>query len=84
MSEPTSIVWEQEIAGTPFERILTESKLEFGLAAENGSTKLTITARQRVRGLSRLGSPMLRRGTAQTLYDALAGIERAVSEEGPS
>jgi hypothetical protein len=81
-SEPSSMVWEQEIVGTPFERILSEAKLEFALADAERGTKVTITARQRTRGLSRLGSPMLRQGTARMLDEALDGVERAVSEGG--
>lgn len=79
-AQPTSMVWEQEVEGTPFERILSESKLEFALAEADRGTKVTITARQRVRGLSRLGSPMVRQGTARMLDEALDGVERAVSE----
>jgi hypothetical protein len=34
---------------------------------------------ERLRGLSRLGSPMMRRATRQRLDEALAGIERALT-----
>jgi hypothetical protein len=78
-SKPREMVWEQELEGTPFERILSESRLEVGLKESGGSTRLTLTARQRLRGLSRLGSPMMRRGTARTLDEALEGVERALS-----
>jgi hypothetical protein len=74
----SELVWEQEIAGTPFERILHSSRLELGVTPKDDSTRLTLTARQKVRGLSRLGSPMLSRGTGRTLDEALAGVERAL------
>jgi hypothetical protein len=37
-----------------------------------------LTSRQDLRGMSRLGSPMMRRATANTLDEALNGIERAL------
>jgi uncharacterized protein YndB with AHSA1/START domain len=81
-SEPTRLVWEQELADTPFERILSSSMIEIELAEEGAGTAVTLSADQSLRGLSRLGSPMVRRGTARMLDEALAGIERAL--EGPS
>ena len=72
-------VWEQEIEGTPFERILRFSRLEIRLAGggEDG-TKVTLASQERLRGLSRLGSPMMRMATRRRLDEALDGIERAV------
>lgn len=78
----STLVWEQEIEGTPFERILHSSSLQLDLSAKKDSTKLTLTARQKVRGLSKLGSPMLTRGTGRTLDEALDGLERAMETEG--
>jgi thymidylate kinase len=79
-AEPSRMVWEQEVEGTPFERILREYVLELELGAAGDRTELTLTAQQRLRGLSRLGSPMVRRGTGRMLADALAGVERALGE----
>jgi uncharacterized protein YndB with AHSA1/START domain len=76
-SEPTRMVWEQELEGTPFERILTRAVVEIELAEEGSSTMVVLSADQRLRGLSRLGSPMVRRGTARMLDEALSGVERA-------
>jgi uncharacterized protein YndB with AHSA1/START domain len=76
-SEPTRMVWEQELEGTPFERILTRAVVEIELVAEGSSTVVVLSADQRLRGLSRLGSPMVRRGTARMLDEALSGVERA-------
>ncbi len=70
--------WEQEIAGTPFERILRASTLEIALAPADGSTRVTLSATESLRGLSRLGSPMLTGAAKRRLDDALAGIERAL------
>jgi uncharacterized protein YndB with AHSA1/START domain len=72
-------VWEQEIDGTPFEKILRSSELEIRLEGRNGSTLVTLASSERLRGLSRLGSPMMRRATRQRLDEALSGIERALT-----
>jgi uncharacterized protein YndB with AHSA1/START domain len=77
-------VWEQQLDNTPFERVLRSSVIEIGLEPTNGRTEVRLTSRQTLRGMSRLGSPMMRRATARTLDEALDGIERAlvVAPEG--
>lgn len=72
------LVWEQELEGTPFERFLRDSELELRLDPGGASTKVTVEGRRRMRGMSRLGSAMMRRATGRTLTDALAGIEEAL------
>jgi uncharacterized protein YndB with AHSA1/START domain len=74
-------VWEQQLGDTPFERILRSSVLEIRLAPVNGETEVRLSSRQVLRGMSRLGSPMMRRATARTLQEALDGIERALVAE---
>lgn len=76
--EGERFVWEQQLAGTPFDRILRRSVIEIDLQPIDGGSKVTLTSRQTLRGLSRLGSPMMRRATRRTLDDALDGIERAL------
>jgi uncharacterized protein YndB with AHSA1/START domain len=72
-------VWEQEIEGTPFERILRAATLEIGLADDEGSaTRVRLFCEERLRGLSRLGSPMMRMAIRRRLDEALDGIQRAV------
>jgi hypothetical protein len=56
--------------------------LEIGLEPSNGSTEVELTSRQSLRGMSRFGSPMMRRATRQTLDEALDGIERALVGDG--
>jgi uncharacterized protein YndB with AHSA1/START domain len=73
-----SIVWEQELEGTPFEGFLRDSELELRLAPADGGTDVTVEGRRRLRGLSRLGGPMMRRATGRTLARALEGIDRAL------
>jgi uncharacterized protein YndB with AHSA1/START domain len=78
-AEGQRYVWEQEIEGGPFERVLRSSTLEIGLEqAGADSTEVTLSSRQGLRGLSRLGSPMMRRGTARILEEALGGLERSL------
>ena len=77
-AEGERYVWEQQLGDTPFDRILRSSVLEIELEPADGGTQVRLTSRQVLRGMSRLGSPMVRRGTASTLVEALNGIERAL------
>ncbi len=72
-------VWEQEIEGTPFERILRSSELEIRLEGASGSTAVTLTSSERLRGLSRLGSPMMRSAMRRRLDEGLDGMQRALT-----
>ncbi len=77
-AEQKHYVWEQQLDDSPFERVLRSSRIEIGLEGSNGGTEVRLTSRQQLRGMSRLGSPMMRRATARTLDEALDGIERAL------
>jgi hypothetical protein len=70
--------WEQMIEGTPFERHLRRYEIEIGLADAEAGTEVTIAAAQTLRGLSRLGSPMMRRGQGALLDEALDALVRAL------
>jgi uncharacterized protein YndB with AHSA1/START domain len=74
---PLARSWAQELDGSPFERILNESVIEVELDDDAGATRVTLVARQRLRGLSRLGGFLVRRATARQLDEALEGLERA-------
>ena len=80
-TEESRFAWEQEIAGTPFERHLSSSEVEIVLEPGQEGTEVRITSRHALKGLSRLGSPMLSRGQGTILAQALDGIQRAL--EGP-
>jgi uncharacterized protein YndB with AHSA1/START domain len=73
---PRQRAWEQELAGSPFERVLSESITEIELEPEDGGTKVTIAQRQKLRGYSRTGGFLLRRATGAKLEEALEGLER--------
>jgi uncharacterized protein YndB with AHSA1/START domain len=75
--EPVVRRWEQEIAGSPFERLLRSAETEVRLEpAGVAGTRVTLTMRQRLRGAGVLGAVMVRRATAQRLDEALAGLAR--------
>lgn len=82
--EPHRRVWEQEVIGTPFERVLAESVIEIALEphagasaeAASAATKVTLAQQQRLRGYSRTGGFLLRRATRKRLEEALDGLER--------
>ena len=76
---PWRRTWEQEIAGTPFERVLNESITEILLEPVPDGTRVTIEQRQKLRGYSRTGSFMLRRATAAKLDEALVGLQRILA-----
>jgi uncharacterized protein YndB with AHSA1/START domain len=71
--------WEQQIPGTPFERHLRRYAIELSLADAESGTEVRIAAAQTLRGLSRLGSPMMRRGQGALLDEALDGLQRALA-----
>jgi hypothetical protein len=62
---PARLVWRQELEESPFERILSRAETEISLSAQDsrGPTRVELRATRRLRGLSRLGSFMVRRAT---------------------
>jgi uncharacterized protein YndB with AHSA1/START domain len=79
-AERERYIWEQQIEDTPFERHLRSSGVEIALRPAEDGTEVSLTSSQRLRGLSRLGSPMMRRGQGEILKEALDGMERALVE----
>ena len=74
--------WRQDLDGTPFERILKESRVEIRLEPEgDGATEVRLESEERLRGLSRLGSMMMRGATRRRLDEALDGIDLALVGE---
>ena len=74
--------WSQDLAGTAFERILKEAALEIRLEpAEAGQTTVRLTTDESLKGLSRLGAPMMRGAARKRLDEAFEGIERALVGE---
>jgi uncharacterized protein YndB with AHSA1/START domain len=73
---PWARAWEQEIAGTPFERVLNASITEIRLEPIDGGTEVSIGQEQKLRGYSRTGGLLLKRATGSKLDEALDGLER--------
>jgi len=71
-------VWEQQLEGSPFERHLRSSTVEVGLRPADGGCEVSLTSEQKLRGMSRLGSPMMRGGQGRILDAALDGLETAL------
>jgi hypothetical protein len=79
-AESKRYVWEQELEGSPFERILAASSVQIDLEpAADDRAKVSLRSMQKLRGLSRLGSPMMRGGSGRNLDAALDGIEAALT-----
>ena len=68
----------QELAGSPFERLLRSSEIEIALSESDGGTEVTMELSQKLRGASRLGGFMFRGAARRTLDEALESLERAV------
>jgi len=83
---PRLLRWEQELPGTPFERLLAEAvtTVELAPAHEGGegasaaATTVTIELRQRLLGWSRLAPWQFKRAARRQLTEALAGLDAAV------
>jgi hypothetical protein len=74
--------FEQLLEGTPFEGILRSARTEIQLEPADAETEVTVVSEQRLKGLSRLGSLMMRRATGRTLSEALTGLERVSGDAG--
>ena len=76
---PRLLRFEQELAGTPFEGFLSESRTAIEAEPAGDGTKVTITTRHKLRGISRIGGgTMLKRATRQQLDEALETLEGLV------
>jgi uncharacterized protein YndB with AHSA1/START domain len=71
---PELRAWEQEVAGSPFERIMASARTEVALVADGDGTRVTLAVRQRMRGTARLAGWIVRRGTRRVLDEALGAL----------
>jgi len=78
-AERERYVWEQELEGTPFERHLRALRVEVGMRERDAATEVSLTEEQTLKGMSKLGSPLMRRARGEILDEALDGIERALA-----
>jgi uncharacterized protein YndB with AHSA1/START domain len=79
-AEPPRVLrFEQELEGTPFEGFLRAAETAIEAEPAEGGTRITITTRHRLRGMSRLGGgALLRRATRKQLDEALDALEGVV------
>ena len=77
-AEPERFVWEQELEGTPFERHLKALRVEVGMRERDSGTEVSLTEEQSLKGMSKLGSPLMRKARRDVLDEALDGIEAAL------
>jgi uncharacterized protein YndB with AHSA1/START domain len=71
------VVWEQQLAGTPFERLFSSAETRVRLEPDEQGTRVTLELDQRLSGFfPRFGGFMVRRAAAATLEQALDGLER--------
>lgn len=77
---PRRLRWEQQLEGTPFERLLAEAVTAVELAPGDGgaATDVTIELRQQLLGWSRLVPFLFKRAARRQLAEALAGLDAAV------
>ena len=70
-------VWRQELAASPFERLLAESfrTIELEPEGDGSTTAVAIIIDHRPRGWARLGFIQLRRATARQAQEALDGLD---------
>jgi len=72
--------WHQELEETPFERMLSVSRIVIELQRdeEAGGTAVVLRSTEKLRGLARLGSPMVRRAARKRLTEALEQLGEVV------
>jgi uncharacterized protein YndB with AHSA1/START domain len=72
-----ALIWEQQLEGTPFARLLSSAETHVRLAPVADGTSVTIELRQSLSGFfPRFGGFMVRRAAAETIDEALNGLER--------
>lgn len=76
-AQARELVWEQQLEGTPFARVLRASQTVVTLKDAGQGTSVTIELRQSLSGFfPRFGGFMVRRAAAATIEEALNGLER--------
>jgi uncharacterized protein YndB with AHSA1/START domain len=68
--------WTQEVEGSPFERLLRSADTEVRLERAGDGTRVTVTLRQRLRGVGAFGGFMVRRANRKVADEALERLGR--------
>ena len=84
-NKPRTISWEQDLDGTPFEKLLRRSETVVTLEPEGeGATRVELRLEQRLQGISRFGGFLVKRAARKQLdgaLDALAALHAAASTD---
>ena len=75
-TEPTLLVWRQEVEQSPFERILAEATTSVELSAADEGTRVAIELDQKPRGWARLAPLQFRAAGKRQVEGAVEGLER--------
>lgn len=68
--------WYQQLEDSPFENLMSESVTEVIVETADNGSRVTLVQRQKLRGLSRFGGPLVRTASRRLLGEALDGLER--------
>jgi uncharacterized protein YndB with AHSA1/START domain len=80
---PRRLVWQQELVGSPFERLLSEARTTISLSsADGGGTRVEIEQAEKPRGMNRFGGFMFRMAARKRLDQALDGLDQILGEPG--
>jgi uncharacterized protein YndB with AHSA1/START domain len=72
---PSVFRYEQQVEGSPFERMIRTNVTSVELEPDDGGTLVALTRQTKLRGLSALGGFMWRRAAAKQLDEALDALE---------
>lgn len=77
------VAWRHEVAESPFERILSDSRTEIELEPEGGGTRVTIAMAQSPRGWARFGTLQIRAASTRQVKAALDGLAAMLEPAAP-
>ena len=75
-TEPTRLVWRQEVEASPFERILAEATTSVELTEVQDGTRVAIELDQKPRGWARFAPLQFRAAGTRQVQGAVEGLER--------
>ena len=79
--EGSSLSWRQELAGSPFERILSESLTRVELTESGEGTRVVLTLAQRPRGWAHFSPMQMRAAARRQVEGALDGLGAALERQ---
>jgi uncharacterized protein YndB with AHSA1/START domain len=74
------VAWRHEVAESPFERILSDSRTEIELESDGAGTSVSLTIVHEPLGWARLAPFQLRSATSKQIESALAGLASVMEE----